>query len=206
MINLKKGGGISLEKDGVGLLDVTIGVNWAKIQDDLGKWTLGLLGKNESVDLDGSVALFDENKKFLEVVYFRNLISSDGAVVHSGDDRSGDFFADDLDNETITINLSKINKNVAKMVFFLNSYKKQDFNTIPYSKIRIYEGGKARKGSMLATFDLSSDPLFDGKISMIMGKIAKNAGGKWNFVAVGEPSYGYDVKTTVDDIYNRFLD
>ena len=69
------------------------------------------------------------------------LQSSDGALRHTGDDLKGDVGGDDgLDNEIITVDLSRISPNVSQIFFFLNNVGKEDFAQIPYSKIRMYEG------------------------------------------------------------------
>src|ERR1700748_979601 len=102
-INLEKGQKISLEKkDGSKLKNVCVGINWGAIEKK------GLFStKKEAVDLDASCALYNENKQLLDVVYFRNLRSKDGAVQHSGDDLTGDIDGDDgLDNEVITVDFS----------------------------------------------------------------------------------------------------
>ena len=73
------------------------------------------------------------------------LITDDNALRHSGDDLAGDSGGDDgLDNEIITVDLSKLNPNVAQIFFFVNNAGKEDFSQIPYAKIRMYEGTPTR--------------------------------------------------------------
>src|ERR1700749_2581622 len=91
-INLEKGSKISLVKENRKLEQVCIGLDWGAIK----KKTLGLFTTETAVDLDASVAMFDEHNRKVDVVFFNRLLSADGAVRHSGDDRKGDSTADNL--------------------------------------------------------------------------------------------------------------
>ncbi len=184
-LNLTKGTTLNLLKqDGNRLTNFCVGLNWGAIQKR-GFWGNN---KSEAVDLDGSVGLFTADNRCLETVFYRQLRSSDGAVQHSGDDLVGDTQRDDkLDNELITIDLLKLNPAICKIVFILNSYKGQDFATIPYAHIRLYEGTKRRVGASFAEFNVAADPKFSGYVSMLMGKLSKEQG-EWQFTALGEPT------------------
>lgn len=197
MINLKKGSSISLEKDGKNLEQIYIGLNWGKI-----KKMLGLI--EEDVDLDGSVSIFNENKAELDTVYFNKKKSSDGAITHSGDDRGGDSKKDDKDNEVIFIDLKKVNPAATTIVFYLNSYKGQDFDSIPYANIRVMDGDIPRYKEVIANFNLASDPKYKGKISMIMAKVVRTSRG-WNFTAIGEPVDAKRIDDTIQEIKNTYL-
>lgn len=199
-INLSKGSKISLVKENRKLEQVCIGIDWGAIK----KKTLGLFTTETPVDLDASVVMFDENKRKVDVVFFNRLASTDGAVKHSGDDRSGDSEADNLDNEVIFVNLAKVHPKIAFIVFFLNSYKNQDFKSIPYSKIRIFEGNKREVVSVFATYNLSAEENFSGKTAMIMGKLIRK-GDDWDFQAIGEPSATTDLNQTIEDIRANHL-
>ena len=138
-ISLAKGQKINLKKNnGSDLTTFCVGANWGAIEKK------GIFGtKKEAVDLDLSVGIFDNNKNLSEVIYFGNLKSS--GIIHSGDDRTGDVDGDDgLDNEVIQINLGQIPANIENVVFVLNSYQGQDFATIPFASIRLYEGTPSR--------------------------------------------------------------
>jgi len=199
-INLKKGSHINLMKSG-SRHRVCVGINWGAIHQKV--W-FGLLKQTEDVDLDGSAAIYDQSKKLIEVVYFRNLRSKDNAVLHSGDDLTGDQHGDDgLDNEVITIDFRKITPNARSIVLFLNSYKKQDFSDIPYSKIRIYEGTAQRVDKVLADFNLSSDKGFSGYVSMVMGKFYLE-NDDWKFEAIGEPTKTGRILDTLDVIQEKY--
>ena len=80
-IKLTKGNPINLTKEAPGLKNLTIGLGW----------DLSLAG--EAYDLDASVMITDENDRILfddaSLVFFNNPTSLDGAVVHTGDNRTG---------------------------------------------------------------------------------------------------------------------
>ena len=61
------------------------------------------LGWDTECDIDASVLLLDKKGTLLEKVYFGNLTSNNGAVVHSGDNLTGE---GDGDDEVLTVNLS----------------------------------------------------------------------------------------------------
>jgi tellurium resistance protein TerZ len=202
-INLQKGQRISLEKsNGSKLQNVCVGINWGAIEK---KGLFGFGGTKEAVDLDASCALFDENKKLMDVVYFGNLKSKDQAVRHSGDDLTGDMGGDDgLDNEVITLDLGSLNPAVKHVAFVLNSFRGQDFGTIPFASIRIYEGTPKRVNEIFATYDIANGSDFKGHVSMVMGVFyIKN--GEWKFNAIGEPTKDRKLEETVNTVMRNYL-
>ncbi len=199
-INLAKGSKISLVKENKKLERVCIGIDWGAIK----KKTLGIFNTEVAVDLDASVVMFDDTKRKVDVVFFNRLMSTDGSVRHSGDDREGDSEADGLDNEVIYINLPKVHPKIATIVFFLNSFKNQDFQTIPYSKIRIFEGTKKEVISVFATFNLSAEASFAGNTAMIMGKLVR-VSDNWEFQTIGEGSATTDLNETIEEIRAKYL-
>lgn len=182
-INLVKGQKISLVKqDGNQLDTFCVGANWGAIESK------GFFGgaKKESVDLDLSVALYDADKQLKGIVYYAELEAA--GIKHSGDDLTGDEDGDDgLDNEVIQINLPAIAADIQHVVFILNSYKDQDFATIPFASIRLYEGLPARVDSIVADYNIAQDPQFVGYTSMILGKLYRR-NNEWKFAAIGEPT------------------
>ena len=197
MINLKKGSSISLEKDGKALERIYVGMNWGKIKKFWGMM-------ESSVDLDGSVATFDVNKKTIDTVYFKKRISNDQSIFHSGDDLTGDSADDGKDNEVITINLKKVSPKVNTIVVFLNSFKGQQFDTIPYANIRLLEGDTKTIKREFATFNLASEPSFAGKVSMVMAKISRS-GDNWKFTTIGEAVGSTGIIDTVKLIQEEYI-
>ncbi|MEA2047915.1 MAG: TerD family protein [Campylobacterota bacterium] len=191
-INLAKGQKIDLKKgNGGDLNSFCVGANWGMIEKK------GLFGgvKKESVDLDLSVGLYDANKKLIDMVYFSKLTSA--GVSHSGDDLQGDADGDDgLDNEVIEISLNRISSNVEQLMFVLNSYKGQDFATIPFAAIRLYEGTPDRVNEVVATYNVASDSKYAEYTSMILGKLYRR-NGAWKFSAIGEPTKDKKLEKTL---------
>lgn len=201
-INLTKGQKIDLRKNsGDTLSNVCVGVNWGAIEKK-GFWGNT---KFESVDLDASCATFDDNNNLLEVIYFGNLKSGNGSIKHSGDDLVGDTGGDDgLDNEIISVDLSKVDSKVSKIAFVLNSFKGQDFKIIPFASIRLYEGTPTRVNEIFANYDIANDPTFSGKVSMVLGVFYKR-NGEWRFNAIGDPTNDRDLKGTIYTVISKYL-
>ena len=201
-ITLEKGQRINLEKsNGSKLVNICVGVNWGAIESK------GFFGQKmiEAVDLDASCATFDDNKNAKEVIYFGNLKSNNGSIKHSGDDLVGDTGGDDgLDNEIITVDLSKLDSSVTKIAFVLNSFKGQDFKTIPFASIRIYEGTATRVNEVFAKYDIANGPSFAGKVSMVLGVFYKK-NGEWKFNAIGESTDDRDLKGTLSTVTSKYL-
>jgi len=201
-INLQKGQRINLQKEnGSVLQNICVGVNWGAIEKK------GWLGKTskEAVDLDASCILYDDGKNPLDVIYFGQLTSKDGAVRHSGDDLTGDLSGDDgLDNEVITLDFSKLNSNVNYVAFVLNSYRGQDFGTIPFASIRIYEGTPKRVSEVFATYNIAKGEGFSGHVAMVMGVFYKR-NGEWKFNAIGEPTRDRKLEETMQTVKQNYL-
>lgn len=201
-INLQKGQRINLEKsNGSKLQSVCVGINWGAIEKK--NW-LGI-AKKEAVDLDASCALYDDNKNAIDVIYFGSLNSKDGAVKHSGDDRTGDMGGDDgLDNEVITLDFQRLNPAVNHVAFVLNSFQGHDFATIPFASIRIYEGTPKQVREVFATFDIANGKGFAGSVSMVMGVFYKR-NGEWKFNAIGEPTKDRKLEETIKTVTSQYL-
>lgn len=200
-ISLQKGQRISLEKGGQSLEKLCIGVNWGAIE----KKSLFGSKKQEAVDLDASAGLFNANKERVDIVYFGQLASRCGSVRHSGDDRVGDTGGDDnLDNEVISVDLTKVPNTVDQIVFVLNSFRGQDFADIPYASIRIYEGTPSRVDNVVATFDIANDATFKGKVSMIMGKLYRH-GTEWKFTTFGDATEDKRLEQTLATVATKYL-
>jgi len=198
-ISLQKGQKISLEKsNGSSLTNICVGVNWGAITKK------GFFGtKTVAVDLDASCAVFDANKKLLDIVYFGQLQST--GIQHSGDDLTGDTDGDDgLDNEVINVNLSRLPANAEQVVFVLNSFNGDDFKTIPFASIRLYEGTPDRVDSIHAVYDIANDPKFAGSVSMILGKLYKH-NGNWKFSAIGETTRDKKLEQTINTAEASYL-
>jgi tellurium resistance protein TerZ len=202
-INLQKGQRISLEKsNGSKLQHICVGINWGAIEK---KGLFGFGTTKVAVDLDASCAVYNENKQLIEVVYFGNLGSKDGSIKHSGDDRTGDVGGDDgLDNEVITVDFSSLNPAAKYVAFVLNSFQGQDFATIPFASIRIYEGSPKRVNEVFATYDIANGTGFAGHVSMVLG-VFYHKNEEWKFNAIGEPTKDRKLEQTVQTVTQSYL-
>lgn len=202
-INLQKGQRISLEKtDGAKLQNICVGINWGAIEK---KGLFGFGSSKEAVDLDASCALYDDQKRLQEVVYFGNLKSKDQSVRHSGDDLTGDMGGDDgIDNEVITLDFSRLSPAVNYVAFVLNSFRGQDFGDIPFASIRIYEGTPKQVNEVFAKYDIANGAGFKGHVSMVMGVFYKK-NGEWKFNAIGEPTKDRKLEETVKTVTQNYL-
>lgn len=217
-INLTKGQKIDLRKaSGDKLTNFCIGVNWGAIQK---KGFLGLSTKNIDVDLDLSCILIDDNNNLCDHIYSPlynievlqqfglpkgKLLSNDGALRHTGDDLAGDKGGDDgLDNEIITVDLTKVSPAVSKIFFFLNNVGDEDFSQIPYAKIRMFEGTPTRVNSVFADYNVSAESVYTGKKALIMAKLYKR-NDEWKFDAIGDPTDDVFLGQTIHRIAKNYL-
>jgi tellurium resistance protein TerZ len=217
-INLTKGQKIDLIKSsGEALTNFCVGVNWGAIET---KGFLGLSKNVTEVDLDLSCVLIDDQNKLCDHLYSPlykvevlqqfglpkgQLLSVDGALKHTGDDLAGDSGGDDgLDNEIITVDLSKVDAKVNQIFFFLNNAGKEDFSQIPYAKIRMYEGTPTKVVSEFAAYNVSAEAHYVNKRSIIMGKLYKR-NGEWKFSAIGDPTDDTFLGQTIHKIVESYL-
>lgn len=135
-------------------------------------------------DLDASAFMIGSNEKCLGedfFVYFNNPKSKDGAVESSGDDRTGG--NSDGDDETITVNIDKIDAKVEQILFVVTIYdyenRKQNFGQVKNSFIRIYN---TLNNEELCRYDLEED--FSVESAIEFGRLYRR-GGEWRFEAMG---------------------
>lgn len=217
-INLTKGQKIDLRKSsGETLTNFCVGVNWGAIEK---KALFGLSKSIQNIDLDLSCVLIDDQNNICDHLYsplYRvdvlqqfglpkgKLVTIDGAMKHTGDDLEGDKGGDDgLDNEIITVDLTRLNSNVSQIFFFLNNAGNEDFSQIPYAKIRMYEGTPTKVTSVFADYNVSAESQYAGKRSIIMGKLYKR-GGEWKFSAIGDPTDDTFLGQTIHKIVKSYL-
>lgn len=177
-VNLQKGQKISLDKEAGGALArVTMGLGWDAIKR---KGLFGFGAKTEAVDLDASCVLFDEAGAPVDVVWFRQLHSRDGSVVHTGDNRTG---AGDGDDEQIVVDLTRVPAQVKSLVFTVNSFTGQNFAQVENAYCRIVDAGSGRE---VARYQLSVQGAHSAQI---MAKLYRH-GGEWKMHAIGENGNG----------------
>ncbi len=172
-ISLTKGGNVNLSKEAPGIQQTTIGLGWNPRATD-----------GQAFDLDAIAFLVAENGKVRadnDFIFFNNLKSSDGSVVHQGDNRTGE---GDGDDEKLTVDLTKVPADVARVIFAATIYdgagRNQNFGQVSNAYIRVVNNAG---GSEIARYDLSEDG--STETAMIFGELYKN-NGEWKFRAIGQ--------------------
>jgi len=172
-VNLSKGGNISLTKEAPGLTAVTVGLGWDARTTD-----------GTSFDLDSSaIAVNSAGKVHSEghFVFYGNKQSPDQAIVHSGDNLTGEGAGDD---ERIDVNLAGLPGDIEKIVFSVAVYdadtRSQNFGQVRNAYIRIVNQAG---GAEIARYDLSEDAATE--TAMVFGELYRN-GAEWKFRAVGQ--------------------
>ena len=178
VVNLQKGQKISLDKEaGTQLTKIIMGLGWDAVKT---KGFFGFGSKTQEIDLDASCILFDEQGRPLDTVWFRQLKSKDGSVVHTGDNRTGD---GDGDDEQIVVDLTRVPSNVKSLVFTVNSFTGQNFSQIENATCRIVN---ASNNQEVARFNLST---LGSHNAQIMAKLYRH-NDEWKMHAIGEIGNG----------------
>ena len=187
-VNLQKGQKISLEKEaGVKLTKVIMGLGWDAVKS---KGFFGIGGKAQDIDLDASCIMFDEGGSQTDVIWFGQLKSKDGSIVHTGDNRTG---AGDGDDEQIVVDLTKVPPTVKTLVFTVNSFTGQNFSQVENATCRILN---ASNNQEVARFNLST---LGNHNAQIMAKIYRH-GEDWKMHAIGEIGNGRTFEQLVPQI------
>lgn len=167
-INLQKG-----QRQNIGAPKFTIGLGWDANQTSTG----------QAFDLDASVFLLGNNKKLVSdehFVFYNNLQSPDKAVIHKGDNLTGE---GDGDDEQITIDLTQIDATIQEIVAIVTIFdaetRKQNFGQVRNSYIRIFN---TETNEEILKYELDED--FSIETAVEFGRIyVKN--NEWKFEAVG---------------------
>jgi tellurium resistance protein TerD len=172
-ISLQKGGNVNLSKEAPGLSKMTIGLGWDVRSTD-----------GAAFDLDGVVFMLTQAGKVrsdADFIFYNNLKSADGSVTHSGDNRTG---AGEGDDETVTIELSRVPAEVDKIVVGVTIHdaesRRQNFGMVGKAFIRCVN---ASGNAEIARYDLSEDGSTES--AMIFGEVYRN-GADWKFRAIGQ--------------------
>ncbi|MEH2091958.1 stress protein [Nostoc sp. 'Peltigera membranacea cyanobiont' 213] len=182
-INLEKGQHISLSKEAPGLKKLICGLGW-----DIGKRSgggfFGVFGNTQDCDLDASVICLDQKGKITDtdnVIYFANLSHKSGAITHLGDNLTGAGAGDD---EQIIVDLTRLPKEIVKLVFTVNIYdciaRKQEFAQVQNAFVRLVNTSNNQE---VAKYNLSGSE-YKGMTGMIMAEIY-NHNNEWKMAAIG---------------------
>lgn len=183
-INLQKGQKIDLTKGGGGLRQVMVGLGWDEAEQPRGFFA----PKPQPIDCDASAILCGANGRVVSndvsqcCVYFGNLRHPSGAIVHQGDNLTGE---GDGDDEQIMVNLPMVPAQVDKIVFVVNIYdarlRNQHFGMIRNAFIRLVNMDYHTE---ICRFNLSEN--YNNMTGLVVGEIYRK-NGEWKFNAIGQP-------------------
>lgn len=179
VLNLTKGERIDLTKVAPGVVSFSCGLGWKPQARD-----------GKAFDLDASAMLMKDGKAYTsaDLVYFRNLKSACGSVVHSGDNLTGE---GDGDDEVITIDTTKIdtakyNEVEISVVIYDAEARNQTFGQVDDAFIRVFDAANPTAPEV-CRYDLTED--YCTATTVVVGKLYfKNDA--WRFQAVGAGSTG----------------
>jgi len=181
-INLQKG-----QRENINAPKFTIGLGWDTNNSSTGS----------GFDLDASVFILGDNKKIISdshFVFYNNLKSPDEAVIHTGDNLTGEGEGDD---EQIRIDLTKINLAVKEICIVVTIHdavnRKQNFGQVRNSFIRIVDDSN---NTEVVKYELEED--FSIETAVEFGRIY-NREGQWKFEAIG-----VGMKGGLEDYLNKY--
>lgn len=168
-INLQKG-----QKIDIGLTNISVSLGWNPNE-----------GTGAAFDLDASAFMIDVNRSIPAegfFVFYGNTDSPDTALHHTGDDPTGGN-SDGGDDETITIDLTKVDARIQEILFVVTIHeavsRRQNFGQVRDSYIRLVDN---QQGAEIAKYELGED--FSIETGVEFGRIYRREG-KWKFEASG---------------------
>jgi len=168
-IVLKKG-----ERINVDLAKVSVGLGWNPNQ-----------GTGAAFDLDASAFMIGKDNLIPSegyFVYYNNTDSPDGALHHSGDDKTGGN-SEHGDDEIISVDLDKVDKRVEQIVFVVTidnaKARKQNFGQVEKSYIRLVN---EQTNEEMAKYELGED--FSVETGIEFARLYRKDGA-WKFKASG---------------------
>lgn len=179
-INLQKGQRISLEKS---MRMALVGLGW-----DTNKYDGGF-----DFDLDASAFLLGANGKCIkdeDFVFYNNLSGRDGAVVHQGDNLTGEGEGDD---EVIIIDFAKLPPEIEKIAICVTIHdaanRRQNFGQVSNAYVRVakIESDQDFQGEDQLRFDLEEE--FSIETAIVVCEIYKH-NGDWKFNAIASGFQG----------------
>ena len=172
-VSLSKGGNVSLSKEAPGLRGVRVGLGWDTRVTD-----------GSAFDLDASVFLLNEGGRVrsdADFIFYNNKNGANGAVVHQGDNLTGEGSGDD---EVVVVGLDQLPADIQKLSFAVTIHeaegRRQNFGMVSNAYIRVVN---ADGGTEIARYDLSEDA--STETAMIFGDLYRH-NGEWKFKAIGQ--------------------
>ncbi|MTE15998.1 TerD family protein [Nocardia aurantiaca] len=168
---LRAGDTVALRRQGADLSLVKMGLGWDPVHVQH-KWG----SRPVEIDLDAS-ALVYAGHDLVDVAYYGQLVTKDGAIRHSGDNLTGEGKGDD---EVITVDLTRVGSHVTTIVFVITSYAGHTFEKVRNAFWRLIDGTTSTE---LTRSNLSSRGSHTG---MVVAKVHREDG-IWKVQALGHP-------------------
>merc|ERR1711977_51751 len=172
---MEKGGVLDLPQ---GLAQITVGLGWDVDEGEC--------------DLDVSAVLMDRDGNDVEAVFFGRLESEEHGIQHTGDNLTGEGEGDD---EQIIVNLDQIGDKIQQVFFVVNIYTPhRNFLQVAEPFCRVVDNSTGAELCRYALRDAGSES------GLIIARIAREAGGRWGFHALGLPCRGRTYKDSLTQL------
>merc|ERR1719235_2312517 len=172
---MEKGGVLDLPQ---GLGQITVGLGWDVDEGEC--------------DLDVSAVLMDRDGKDVEAVFFGRLESEEHGITHTGDNLTGEGEGDD---EQIIVTLDKIGDSIQQVFFVVNIYTPhKTFMQVAEPFCRIVDNSSGAELCRYALRDAGHES------GLMIARIAREAGGRWGFHALGLPCRGRTYKDSLPQV------
>ena len=164
---------------------------WQKVDNRFTYIGLGWdIQQGSNFDLDASIITFDEKNNLSEIIFHRNLHSSNNAIIHYGDNRTG---VGEGDDEVLSIDFANIPLNIFSLAVIINSFKGNSLVSIMNAFIRLYDQTK-----FIGVNVLEQCPECTGLLLGIFKKEEKT--GFWYFCPVRDIITGIEAPQSVNDV------
>ncbi len=169
-ISLQKGGRFNLTKSEPALKKIYIGLGWDT-------------QPGSALDLDASVFMLNTSGKLPQdefFIFYNNLKSPDGAVQHTGDNRTG---IGEGDDELIMAHLGLLDDRIGEILVTVTMHegvnKNQNFGMVHNAYIRLVDVDSNRE---ILRYDLEHN--YPTATEVEFGRLKKEAS-EWHFIASG---------------------
>ena len=92
----------------------------------------------DPIDLDATVVLLNDLGQIVDAVFYNNLVSKCGSVIHSGDNKDG---RKDGFDEIVSVDFLKLNYSVSYMAVLVSSYQGVGFKNIETATVTFMHDG-----------------------------------------------------------------
>lgn len=172
---LKKGGSVNLRKDNPNLSKIYVGLGWDPVKSGI--------FSSRNFDIDASVIAMDKNDREIDVLYYGKTSIFHKALVHHGDNLTGE---GDGDDEVIEMDLNAIPKEVNRLAVIINIYeaysKGQNFSQVNNCYVHVVD---PKSGKELVRYNISDDSTYGKETGIFVADIYRRDK-EWKFKALGQ--------------------